>query len=86
VETVNKLEEMDEKSWPFTEIKQDLFGEVYGQLLSTMDSGLLWHGYEERPTIAVKARKIQNAKRAKKQENFAQCVMSLKWRINCISF
>ena len=51
-----------------------------------MDSGLLWHGYEERPTIAVKARKIQNAKRAKKQENFAQCVMSLKWRMNCISF
>jgi len=30
-------------------------GEVYWQLLSAMDSGVLWHGYEERPTIAVRA-------------------------------
>ena len=43
------------KAGPLQRDKQDLFGEVYWQLLSAMDSGVLWHDYEERPTTAVRA-------------------------------
>jgi len=43
------------KVGPLQRDKQDLLGEVYWQLLSAMDSEVLWHGYEERPTIAVRA-------------------------------